>query len=85
MDVKLSLDYAPILRNIAAIEKIADESFEKLKLTPEGADILENQSSHRRSRRKTPITRDHYFTNLINDASQDPKIVCEDLASMKLD
>lgn len=69
---------------MAMIERIADDSFEKLKLTSNDGEILATHS-RRRTRRSGPIVREHYFTNLIDKHSEcKPKDVGESFATMRL-
>lgn len=83
MRSSFSLDYIPALRNIAMIERIADQSFEKLRLTSN--EEIFSSHSRRRTRRSGPIVREHYFNNLVGKHSEcEPKDIGESFANMRL-
>lgn len=85
MSYKMSLDYIPTLRGIAAIEKDADEAFEKLKLAPSVDEDVFTKRSSRRTRRGKSLVRDHYFKNLIETHDDDEaKDLGENFTNLKL-
>ena len=59
----MTLDYIPALRNIAFIERNVMLAFEKLKDAPEEEETTNRY--RRRTRRRGPLVRDHYFKDLI--------------------
>ena len=64
MSTKLSLDYIPILRQMAVSEKDAIDSFEKLKVTSDDDESFATHS-RRLTGRRVPIVREYYFKNLM--------------------
>lgn len=67
------------------IERIANESFEQLKLTSNNEEMLTATNCRRRTRRSGPLVREHYFGNLIGKYKlYEAKDVGESFANMRL-
>ncbi len=80
----ISLDYLPVLRNMAEAEETAIEVFETLKASSSDDENFTSRSRHRATRSRRAFVRDHYFSELVDDYDKPPEDVCKSLASMKL-
>ncbi len=74
----MALEYVTALRNMAFVERNADEKFAQLMAHP---NLEDNYSGRRRTRRGASKPRDHYFESLITYRSNlEPREIGEKLA-----